>query len=49
MNTTPNTFTYMIAGYTIFAIVMTAYLISLVLRFHRMRNDLRLLEEIETK
>jgi hypothetical protein len=39
----------MIAGYTIFAVVMAAYLISLILRFRRLRTDLRLLEEIETK
>jgi Flp pilus assembly protein TadB len=49
MNTTPNTFAYMIAGYAVFAVVMAAYLVSLILRFRRLRSDLRLLEEIETK
>ena len=49
MEFTPNTLTYMIAGYAVFAVVMTTYLVSLILRFRRLRIDLRLLGEIETK
>jgi hypothetical protein len=49
MNTTPNTLVYMIAGYAVFTVVMAAYLVTLILRFRRLRIDLRLLGEIETK
>jgi hypothetical protein len=46
---TPNTVNYMIAGYAVFAAVMTVYLVSLAVRFRRMRRNLSLLDGLETK
>ncbi len=46
---TPNTVNYMIAGYAVFAVVMTLYLVSLVVRFQRLRKDLKMLDEIKSK
>ena len=49
MNTTPDTFIYMIAGYLAFAVVMAVYLASLILRHRRLKRDLSLLKEVENK
>lgn len=49
MNTTPDTLTYMIAGYLAFTLVMLLYIISLVLRHRHMKRDLMWLEEQKTK
>ncbi|KAF0107749.1 MAG: hypothetical protein FD146_1380 [Anaerolineaceae bacterium] len=49
MEPTPDTIAYMIAGYTVFAVVMAIYLASLAVRFRRLRRDLSLLDGIETK
>ena len=38
---------YMIAGYTVIFIVLAAYLISLVLRFSRLKREKQLLTEPE--
>jgi hypothetical protein len=46
---TPNTVNYMIAGYAVFAAVTAAYLVSLAVRFRRLRRDLSLLDGIESK
>ena len=43
----PDTSSYMIGGYTIFAIVMVVYLISLFLRWRNLKQELSLLEEME--
>ena len=49
MGTTLNTLNYMIAGYAVFAAVLTVYLISLLLRWRNLRRDLATLEEMEKK
>jgi hypothetical protein len=38
---------YMIGGYTVIFIVLAVYLTSLILRFRRLRRDLKLLTEPE--
>lgn len=49
MDTTPDTFNYMIAGYTVFTIVMVSYLISLYRRWRNLEREQRMLEEIKKK
>jgi len=49
MNATPNSISYMIAGYIVFAVVMAVYLVSLVLRFRSRHKDLDNLQELEKK
>jgi len=49
MNTTPDTVNYMIAGYTVFTIVMIAYLVSLYARWRNLERDERILDEIDKK
>jgi len=46
---TPDTSGYMIAGYTIFALVMAIYLASLWIRWRNLKQDLRTLEELEAE
>ena len=43
----PDTLSYMIAGYTVIFSVMILYLVSLVVRFHRLRRDLETLRHLE--
>ncbi|MBC8331715.1 MAG: hypothetical protein H8E28_07015 [Anaerolineae bacterium] len=45
--TTPDTFTYMIAGYAVLAVVLGVYLASFFTRFRSLKKDLELLQEIE--
>jgi len=45
MNTIPNTLNYMIAGYAVFTVVLTVYLVSLLLRWRNLKRDLATLEE----
>jgi hypothetical protein len=40
---------YMIGGYSVIFIVLAVYLISLVLRFRRLRRDKKLLQEQENQ
>ena len=40
---------YFIAGYTVFFSVMVIYLASLVFRFRSLKQDLILLEELESE
>jgi hypothetical protein len=47
MDATPDTFTYMLAGYVIFAVIMVVYLASLISRWNNLRRDLQTLNEIE--
>jgi len=47
METTPNTLNYMIAGHIVFAIVMVAYLASLVARWNSLRREEQSLKELE--
>jgi hypothetical protein len=46
-DTPPDTSAYMIAGYTIFFIVMAVYLLSLVLRSRNLRRDMAMLESLK--
>ena len=46
METTPDTLNYMIAGYTVFSIVMIAYLVSLYGRWRRLERDRSVLDEL---
>ncbi len=48
-NTTPDTSSYMIAGYAVIFIIMLIYLVSLSIRQRNFRKDLELLEELEEK
>jgi hypothetical protein len=45
----PNTSVYMIAGYVVFFTVSIIYLISLLLRWRNLKQDLETLEEIKKK
>jgi len=44
---TPNTSSYMIAGYTIFFIVMAIYLISFLVRTRNLKQDMSMLESMK--
>ena len=46
MGTTPDTLNYMIAGYTVFAIVMVSYITSLFLRWRNLQREQHMLDEI---
>ena len=43
----PDTSAYMIAGYTVFFIVAAFYIISLLVRWHNLHQDMTTLEAIE--
>jgi hypothetical protein len=43
----PDTSTYMIAGYVIFFIIAAIYIISLLVRWHNLDQDMTTLEAIE--
>jgi hypothetical protein len=43
----PDTSIYMIAGYTVFFIVAAIYIVSLLVRWHNLHQDLTTLESIE--
>jgi hypothetical protein len=45
--TTPNTDSYMIAGYVVFFVVMILYLGSLLLRHRNLVQDYEVLQELE--
>lgn len=47
MEPTPDTFNYMIGGYVVFAVVMIAYIISLVMRWNNLKREQQALEELE--
>jgi hypothetical protein len=40
---------YMFAGYLVFFIIFTIYLVSLIVRWQRLKHDLRTFEEIESQ
>jgi hypothetical protein len=48
-DTTLDTSGYMIAGYAVFFIVSTIYLLSLYIRNHSLQRDLETLEQLDTK
>jgi hypothetical protein len=43
----PDTSAYMIAGYTVFFIAAAIYIVSLLVRWHNLHQDLTTLEAIE--
>lgn len=45
--TTPDTLTYMIAGYAVLAVVLGVYLASFFVRFRNLKQDLEVLQEID--
>jgi len=47
MQTPPDTSAYMIAGYTIFFVVMTIYVFSLYSRWKNLARDLETLEKMD--
>ena len=47
LDATPDTSAYMIAGYTVFFIVAAIYIVSLLVRWHNLHQDLTTLESIE--
>jgi hypothetical protein len=49
MDVTPNTIDYMVGGYVIFAVVMLAYIVSLLSRWNNLKREKQMLEEIRTK
>lgn len=46
MDVTPNTSTFMIAGYIVIFGIMLTYLVSLISRFRGLNRNLQMLEEI---
>ncbi len=49
LTVTPDTFSFMVLGYAVILGTMVAYLLSLVLRDRRMKNELRMLEEAQAR
>ena len=49
MNTTPDTVNYLIAGYTVFTIVMIVYLASLYVRWRNLERDKHMLDKTDKK
>ena len=49
MDFVPETTTFLIAGYGVIMVGMIIYLVSLVLRFRNLRQDERMLEDLEKK
>lgn len=43
----PDTSAYMIAGYTVFFVIAGIYLVSLLVRWHNINQDMTTLETIE--
>ena len=43
----PDTSAYMIRGYTVFFIIAAIYIVSLVVRWHNLHQDMTTLEAIE--
>lgn len=49
MDATPDTLNYMIAGYVVFTVIMSAYLASLYKRWSDLKKELQFLDESEKK
>ena len=47
LNAPPDTSAYMIAGYVVFFIIATIYIVSLFVRSHNINQDMSTLEAIE--
>ncbi len=46
MDATPNTVNYLVSGYVIFGVVMTAYLFSLYNRWRSLENEQKMLDDL---
>ncbi len=44
-----DTLDYMIAGYVVFTVIMAGYLVNLYQRWQNLKNELKVLDEIEKK
>ena len=44
----PDTINYFIAGYVVFFSVMAMYFVSLIVRYRNLKQNLELLEELDT-
>ena len=49
MDATPNTFSYMVGGYLFFAVLMSAYVVSLISRWNNLKREQQMLDEIDKK
>jgi len=49
LDTTPNTSSYMIAGYTVAFVLIAVYLVSLIVRWRNLRQDYTVLKSIEAE
>ena len=49
MDATPNTLNYMVGGYLVFAVLMSAYIVSLISRWNNLKREQQILDEIEKK
>ena len=47
MDATPNTINYMFAGYIVFAVFMSIYIVSLLSRWNNLKREYQMLSEIE--
>jgi hypothetical protein len=47
LDATPDTSAYMIAGYIVFFIIAAIYIVSLLVRWHNLHQDMTALESIE--
>ena len=47
MDATPDTLNYMIGGYTVFAVLMLGYLMSLISRWNSLKRDQQMLDEMD--
>ncbi len=48
MDATPNTLSYMIGGYVVFAVVMTLYIYSLISRWKNLKREQEMLGEVQS-
>ena len=44
---TPETTNYMIAGYSVFLSIFSIYILSLVIRWSRLKKNMQLLQELD--
>lgn len=49
LNTTPDTFAYMVLGYGVILGTMAVYVLSLILRNRRIDRELLIVEELEAE
>jgi hypothetical protein len=49
MDAIPNTFNYMVAGYIVFTVVMSVYIVSLISRWNNLKRERQMLEDVDQK